>query len=210
MIETKQKILDTAERLFGEQGYGATSLRHIIAEAGVNLAAIHYHFGSKEDLLDQLVMRKAGPVNDERLALLDRAEAEAGSGPLAVEKVLDAFLGPPLARAVNNPEIVKLMGRLYGEGLMPIIVEKHFQPVVARFFAALARALPHLTPEELALRAQFMVGAMAHVMFAAPALRAMSGTIAPLDPTILVRELVAFLGAGLRAPAVRPENNEEN
>ena len=64
MNDTKEKILDTAERLIGEQGYAATSLRHIIAQAGVNLAAVHYHFGSKEDLLDAVVARKAAPVND--------------------------------------------------------------------------------------------------------------------------------------------------
>ena len=72
MTDTKEKILDTAERLIGEQGYAATSLRQIIAEAGVNLAAVHYHFGSKEDLLDAVVVRKAGPVNEARLARLDR------------------------------------------------------------------------------------------------------------------------------------------
>ena len=49
MIDTKQKILDAAEQLIAEQGYAATSLRQIIAEAGVNLASIHYHFGSKDD-----------------------------------------------------------------------------------------------------------------------------------------------------------------
>ena len=59
MNDTKQKILDAAERLFGENGYAATSLRHIISEAKVNLAAIHYHFGSKQDLLDQVILRKA-------------------------------------------------------------------------------------------------------------------------------------------------------
>ncbi|HMC58416.1 MAG TPA: helix-turn-helix domain-containing protein, partial [Candidatus Solibacter sp.] len=90
--DTKQKILDTAERLFGEQGYDATSLRHIIAEAGVNLAAVHYHFGSKEELLDEVVVRRAGPVNEARIAMLDRLEA--AEGPPVVEKVLEAFLLP--------------------------------------------------------------------------------------------------------------------
>src|ERR1051325_11674087 len=89
MTETKQKILDTAERLFAGQGYGATSLRQIIAEAGVNLAAVHYHFGSKEQLLDEVVVRRAGPVNDARIMMLDRLDAEGGSP--AIEKVLEAF-----------------------------------------------------------------------------------------------------------------------
>ena len=60
MTDTKEKILDTAERLIGEQGYAATSLRQIIAQAGVNLAAVHYHFGSKEDLLDAVVAAQSG------------------------------------------------------------------------------------------------------------------------------------------------------
>src|SRR5712672_2244917 len=101
MIDTKQKILDTAERLLGEQGYAATSLRQVIAAAKVNVASVHYHFGSKEDLLDAVVARKAGPVTVERLARLDRVEAAAG--PLDVEKVLEAFLMPTAEMAEHNP-----------------------------------------------------------------------------------------------------------
>src|SRR6266568_5015485 len=112
MIDTKQKILDTAERLFAQRGYAATSMRQIIAEAGVNLAAIHYHFGSKEELLDGVVLRKVGPVNEQRLALMDQCEAEAGTGPLAVEKVLEAFLVPMADAAAGNPQFVRLMGRV--------------------------------------------------------------------------------------------------
>src|SRR6476619_7339038 len=136
MIDTKDKILDTAERLIGEQGIAATSLRQIIAEAGVNLAAVHYHFGSKEEMLDALVIRKAGPVNEERLALLTRFEAEAAPNPAPVEKVLEAFLGPPFLERERSPLFVKVMGRMYSEGLMPTVIAKHFQPMVTRFFAA--------------------------------------------------------------------------
>jgi AcrR family transcriptional regulator len=203
MIETQDKILDTAERLFGDHGYGATSLRHIIAEAGVNLAAIHYHFGNKEELLDRLVTRKAGPVNAERLALLDRYEAEAGSAPVPVEKLLQAFLEPPLLRVKANPDFGKLMGRLYGEGLMPLIAEKHFREVVSRFTAAFTRSLPGLSKQELALRLQFMFGAMAHTMlFACQQFST--------DSNLLVRELVAFVIGGMCAPAVLGEKFEEN
>jgi AcrR family transcriptional regulator len=202
MIETQDKILDTAERLFGDHGYAGTSLRQIIANAGVNLAAIHYHFGNKDELLDHLVKRKAAPVNQERLALLDRYEAEAGSAPVPVEKLLNAFLEPPLKRVKENPEFAKLMGRLYGEGLMPLIAERHFQTVINRFTAAFGRALPRLSAQELALRLQFMVGAMAHTMlFACQQFSA--------DGNLLMRELMAFIVGGLRAPAVLAENTEE-
>jgi AcrR family transcriptional regulator len=203
MNETQGKILDTAERLFGEQGYAGTSLRQIISEAGVNLAAIHYHFGNKEELLDHVIMRKAKPVNEERLALLDRYEAEAGSASVPLEKLLQAFLGPPLSRIKESPGFGRLMGRLYGEGLMPSIAEKHFHTVVSRFGAAFGRALPHLSEQELAMRRQFMVGAMAHTMlFACQRFST--------DGGLLMRELLAFIVGGLRAPAVLGENTEEN
>jgi AcrR family transcriptional regulator len=209
MAETQAKILDTAERLFGEQGYAATSLRHIIAEAGVNLAAIHYHFGSKEELLDQLIMRRAGPVNEERLALLDRFEAEAGGAPVPVEKLLRAFLEPPILRLAKRPDLAKFMGRMYGEGLMPVIAEKHFHHIVTRFLAALGRALPRLTPLELELRVQFMLGAMAHTLCFPLAQSTISGAAIPADGDQLLRELIAFLSGGLRAPAMRQDLTEE-
>src|SRR5260221_7688611 len=144
MIDTKGKILDTAERLFGEKGYDATSLRQIIAEAGVNLAAIHYHFGSKEELLDEVVLRKAAPVNAERIAMLDRAEKDAGGQPLPVEVILRAMLVPMANAANEHPEFVKGMGRVIQEGLLMSIVQKHFQTVIGRIVGALRRAVPGL------------------------------------------------------------------
>ena len=103
MTETQEKILDTAERLFGEQGYAGTSLRQIIAAAGVNLAAIHYHFGSKEELLGHLVARKAAPVNAERLGLLDRYEAESAPSAVPVEKSSRPFCNRPWRASKRIP-----------------------------------------------------------------------------------------------------------
>jgi AcrR family transcriptional regulator len=197
MNETQDKILDTAERLIGEQGYAATSLRQIISEAGVNLAAVHYHFGSKEELLDAVVMRKAAVVNEARLAALTRAEQEAGDGPLEVERVLDAFFAPTAETANRNPQFVRLMGRIYSEGLMPQMAQKHFRPATGRFLAALQRALPELPPEELMWRVHFMIGAMAHTMCGDPAYTGMVDWNA--DYTLRMKRLVSFLTGGFRA-----------
>src|SRR6476661_8456099 len=117
MIGTKQKILDAAEQLIAEQGYAGTSLRQIIASAGVNLASIHYHFGSKDDLLHELMTRKAGPVNEKRIELLDRYAAESGGAPLPIEKILEAFFAPMIDTANANPQFVRVMGRIVAEGL---------------------------------------------------------------------------------------------
>src|SRR5579863_5348424 len=137
MLDTKDKILDSAQRLIGDQGYASTSVRHIITQAGVNLAAIHYHFGSKEDLLDAVIARKAGPVNEERLRRLEKVEAEAGRGPLHARKVLEAWLMPMAEAADRDPSFVRLMGRLMSEGMLQTIVEKHFKHLAERIFGAL-------------------------------------------------------------------------
>lgn len=200
-MSAKDKILATAERLFADQGYGATSLRHIIAEAGVNLAAIHYHFGSKENLLDELIRRQAEPINKGRLAMLDRLEAEAGTGSVPVEKILKAFLVPAAEWAADHPESIRLMGRLHAEAMMPAIAERHFRPTGMRFFGALRRALPHLTEQELLWRFEFMLGAMAS---------AMTGKLAALlggtqDRQGRVECLVAFVSGGFLARATKVE-----
>lgn len=206
MIDTKQKILDTAENLFGAKGYDATSLRHIITEAGVNLAAIHYHFGSKEELLDQLIVRRAGPVNKKRIALLDQIEAEAGAAPLPLEKVLEALLVPMSEAADRNPEFVRLMGRMHAEGMLPSVLNTHFQQVIARFVEAMRKALPELPEHELLWRIHFMTGAMAHTMCGPPDYTRVSAEPSPFRSRIA--RLIAFLSGGFRAPLPQQDHIE--
>src|SRR5882762_8389834 len=92
-IDTKQRILDSAERLFAEYGFAGVSLRAIIADAKVNLAAIHYHYRSKEALFDAVILRRLEPINRERLALLDSYEKPT------LEQVLEAFLAPAFRKS---------------------------------------------------------------------------------------------------------------
>jgi AcrR family transcriptional regulator len=198
---TKDKIIEIAERLFGEQGYESTSLRQVIFEAGVNLAAVHYHFGSKEELLDAVVLRGAIPMNEERLALLDRYEKEAAPGPVPLENVLRASLVPLFRTAERSPQFVKLMGRIIGEGLMPTMIAKHFQPLFERFMGALRRSLPDLPPEELLWRIQFMFGATAQVLRGPHLFAPPQGNVAAAIGEEMAERLVGFMVAGFQAPA---------
>src|SRR5271156_1240304 len=90
-VDTKTRILDVAEKLFGENGFDGTSLRDITTEADVNLAAVNYHFQSKDSLIDAVIARRIEPVNQQRLEMLDAA----GPNP-SLEKILTAFLAPVL------------------------------------------------------------------------------------------------------------------
>jgi AcrR family transcriptional regulator len=193
---TKERLLDTAERLFAAQGFDAVSIRLIVAEAGANLAAVHYHFKSKEALLDAVVLRKATPINQQRLALLDRFEAEAGNKPVPVERTLEAFLKPVFAVAEREPHVARLMGRMHAEGIMARMMATIFQPVVSRFHSALHRALPNLPREELLVRIEFLLGSMVAALLAV----AREGHEPPRRDEVAAR-LVAFLAAGMRAPA---------
>src|SRR6185312_11029386 len=87
---TKDRILDAAEALFMEHGFEATSLRAITTAAGVNLAAVNYHFGSKEELFQSVLTRRLDPMNQERVALLTELERGAAPGPVACDRILSA------------------------------------------------------------------------------------------------------------------------
>src|SRR5437899_12857181 len=93
-VATKDRILDAAESLFMEHGFEATSLRSITAAAGVNLAAVNYHFGSKEELFQSVLTRRLDPMNHARLALLTRLEGEAAPHALSCDKILTALFVP--------------------------------------------------------------------------------------------------------------------
>ena len=215
MNDTKERILDTAERLFAQQGYAATSLRGIIAEAGVNLAAVHYHFHSKEALLEALILRRSVPANRERLALLDRFEKEAGGNPVSLERVIEAFLAPTLQMS-RDPQsggivFMKLLGRLHAEGvLLPRILTSQFGDVLERFGAALRAALPDLPPEELSWRLNLAAGALAQTLRGGSKdLETISSLPLSFDSRNVLERLVVFLSAGFRAPVPTHANEQE-
>src|SRR5213595_3553615 len=118
-VATKDRILDAAESLFMEHGFEATSLRSITAAADVNLAAVNYHFGSKEELFQAVLTRRLDPMNQARVALLDRFEGEAGDAPVSCERILSALLTPALALS-RDPErggknFLRVLGRAYAD-----------------------------------------------------------------------------------------------
>ena len=209
MIETRDRILDAAERLFSKRGYATTSLRSIMAEAGVNVAAIHYHFHSKESLLEAILLRRLDPANRERLRALEAYEASVGDAPLDVDRILEAFLYPTFRMAADPASggytFIALLGRLQAESdLLPTIVFTRLGPVLLRFADALGRALPDLPPSELFLRARLAMGAAAQVLRDAPHIHSLtqnsSGEATLPHWESLMERIIPFLSAGFRVP----------
>ncbi len=206
MKDTKRNILDAAEFLFAAHGPHAASLRQIIRRAKVNLAAVHYHFGSKESLLRAVMARRLVPLNAERLALLEEQERAYGKRAVPLQKVLTALVGPAL-RLSRNPSrggdvFMQLLGRCFMEADPKIqaMLDRQLEEVASRFIPALQRALPKLPPEDFYWRVHFLVGAMAHTMADAERLRAFSGGCCnPDDTEVMIEQLVNFLSAGFKA-----------
>lgn len=207
--DTRERLLDAAERLFAERGFEGTSLRAITHAAGASVSAANYHFRSKEALLRATLRRRVEPVNRRRLALLQAATREAHGGGRAptVEAVLEAFLRPTFEERAARPDVSaqfrQVAARLYSDPpeRVAALKEELFHEVVERFLAALRDALPDRAPHEVALGFQFAVGVMAHVMGGnlddAP--RAFGLPQTPLPDEELLRQMTRFLAAGLGA-----------
>jgi AcrR family transcriptional regulator len=196
--DTKTRILDAAEKLFGEKGFDATSLRDITTEAGVNLAAVNYHFQSKESLIEAVIMRGAGPMNQQRVDMLEAA------GPAAtIEQIIEAFVAPILEQ--DYQPMAPLMARvLASPEIMRRVFKHHMDAISRRFADALAVALPELSPAERLWRLHFTAGAMAHTVTRAPIIRDLFGGVLNLDDRkLLIARLVRFAAAGFRAPEVQ-------
>ena len=207
-VETKARILDAAETLFMEHGYEATSLRSLTTAADVNLAAVNYHFGTKEELFQAVLTRRLDPMNQRRLDLLTRFEAESAPKPLSCDRILSALLVPALALA-RDPErgganFLRLLGRAYADPAPFIrrLLSDQYTDMIARFKAAFSRALPQMPRKELSWRLHFIMGALSYTLAGTDALK----IIAELNPyettndELLLRRLGPFLLAGLTAP----------
>jgi AcrR family transcriptional regulator len=205
--ETRTRILDVAEELFMHHGFEATSMRMLTAAAGVNLAAVNYHFGSKDALVEAVFRRRLDPMNAERLAELDRLEADANGKPLGPQAIIRAFIRTSL-RMVGDTRaggrtFVRLLGRAYTEPAKPIraLIGQLYAPTMERFKAAFTRALPHLPREELFWRMHFMFGTLSYTLAATDTVQLIAGTKPEdrHDARALEDRLAAFLTAGLLA-----------
>lgn len=193
---SKRKLLDAAEQLFAEKGFEAVSVRDITQLAKANVAAVNYHFGSRENLLTLVMTRYMTPVNEERMARLDALERKWAGKSVPLEESIDALVRP-LVGQVRKSELserlfYKLTGRTFaqqGDGLPPQI-EEQLRSVAQRFTRAFTKALPLVNADDLTWRIHFMFGGMIHMLT-----HEASGT--PSMEAVVSR-FIRFSAAGMR------------
>ncbi|MFP5375009.1 MAG: TetR/AcrR family transcriptional regulator [Gammaproteobacteria bacterium] len=203
-FSTKDRILAAAEELFAQHGFAGTSLRQLTGRADVNIAAVNYHFGSKENLINEVFRRRMDEMTQQRLARLEAAVRER---PGDLEAVLAAFVEPALEMARDRHggpgrgAFVKVLARAYAEkndGLRRFLSERYGH-VLREFARAIAACLPGLGKEPLYWRLDFLSGALTYAMADFGLIRRPPGVAEAAHRARAARELIRFAAAGLRA-----------
>ncbi|SMF39080.1 TetR/AcrR family transcriptional regulator [Pseudogulbenkiania subflava] len=205
--DTATRIQDVAERLFVEHGFEATSLRMITQQAEVNLAAVNYHFGSKDALFESVFMRRLAPLISGCLAELDELEQQGGK--LEVEELVKTFIRPCLALSKDPSRggalFVRLLSRTLVENHRQLreVISQQYSVFVQRYSVAFHKALPELGAEELAWRMHFAFSVMFNAFAGNDVLKIFvrSQVVSARDPDMIVKHLVPFVVAGLTSPA---------
>lgn len=203
---TRERVLDVAERLFAERGSDAVSIRDITGEAGANLGAINYHFGTKEKLVEAVIERRIVPLSQERLRALDNVEKVAANKPPKLEAVLEAMFRPAIEQAMDPSRggamVRVIMARWFVEAnpVLERLIRSHFEPVIKRFDTVLLRVMPGLTREDLFWRMHLLMGAL-HQSLLIMDRKPPMGEPLRLDVESYIEKFLAFAAAGFRAQA---------
>jgi AcrR family transcriptional regulator len=203
-FSTKERILDAAETLFAQHGFGGTSLRQVTSQADVNIAAVNYHFGSKENLVNEVFRRRMDEMSGQRMARL-RTAVEAD--PADLEGILAAFVEPPLAMAQDRHgggAFIRVIARAYAEknDSLRRFLSEQYGHVLRAFAKAIAGCMPGLSKEELYWRLDFLAGALTYAMADFGMIKRPVGMSEQEHRQRAARELIRFAAAGFKAGKV--------
>ncbi|ODS70111.1 MAG: hypothetical protein ABS43_24005 [Bordetella sp. SCN 67-23] len=206
---TRSRIVLAALRIFATRGFEAASLREITSAAQVNIAAIHYHFGSKDALVQEVLRVVSEPINRMRREALARVPAQREP---TLEEVVEALIAPPVRLSFDATGEWRLLIRLLIQArALPrastnAAIFEQYDALASDFVDALMGAQPALGREEAYWRYAFAIGAMMYIVSDADEtyhrLHRISGGLCDTDdPERIVAQLVAFIAAGMRAAA---------
>ena len=202
-FSTKDRILGAAEELFAQYGFAGTSLRQVTSHADVNIAAVNYHFGSKENLVNEVFRRRMDEMTAARLSQLEQAR---NAHPGDLRAVLAAFVEPALAMAQDRQSggaFVRVIARAYAEknDNLRKFLSDHYGHVLREFGKAIGACVPGLSKEELYWRLDFLAGALTYAMADFGLIKRPHGISEAAHRSKAAYELIHFAEAGFRASA---------
>ena len=203
--ETRERILGAAEALFAKRGFDGVTVRQIMSEAGADVALAYYHFKSKRDLFDAVLLRRVGTLNDLRLKALEQVEQRHADDRPSVEEIIAAFTDPLLEVLEDDPDewrdYMALIAQInnspeWGGELMT----RYFDPLVSRFLDALRLALPDCDEQDLFWSYHFLSGALTLTFAETGRLDNLSdGLCRSSDMQAAKARMSRFIAAGFRA-----------
>jgi AcrR family transcriptional regulator len=200
-FNTKDRILSAAEELFAQHGFSGTSLRQVTSRADVNIAAVNYHFGSKENLVNEVFRRRMDEMSERRIRELRAAQEEH---PGELEPILRAFIEPALALTLDRhgSAFVRVLARAYAEknDRLRKFLSDNYGQVLREFAKAIAPTLPQLGKEELYWRMDFVAGALTDAMADFGLIKRPAGVSEKTHCDTAAEHLIRFAASGLRAP----------
>lgn len=206
-------MVEAAEKLFAEKGFDVVSVRDITQAAGGNVAAVNYHFGSRDGLVAVVMHRYITPVNEARMARLDALERKWSGKAIPLEETLQAVVLPLVEQIRQSPlsEMLycKLIGRIFAmHGALPPEIEVQLSVLINRLRQIFGRSLPHLSHEEVVWRIHFVIGGLIHMLTHRESLERVSdGASGSPDMDTTVARFLKWAAAGLRegeAPVPTP------
>ncbi len=204
---TRKRLLDTAEWLFAEKGFAATSVRDITAEAGCNLAAVNSHFGGKQNLYREVFRRRLAALREQRLASLATAREEAASLEFVLTVFADVFLKPLVPQGRSRSVLDLLQREMLDPQLPPEVYRSEFtEPVSGALASAIMNAAPGLDARSARVCALSVIGQLVQLARQVRRARLQPGAgeeVPPLKEA--VAQIVRFSAAGVRACTRRPK-----
>lgn len=204
-FSTKERLLTAAEQLFAEHGFAATSLRQLTGRADVNVAAVNYHFGSKENLITEVFRRRFDELSERRLQSLSAAVA---ADPDHLEGILAAFIVPAMQIGMEGEgaAFVRVVARAYAEKNERLrkFLSDNYGHVLREFARAISRCLPGLPKQDLYWRLDFIAGALTYAMADFGLIRRQPGISEQAHCDLAADNLLRFAVAGLKAPPASP------
>lgn len=200
-FSTKERILGAAEELFAQQGFRATSLRQVTSRADVNIAAVNYHFGSKENLVNEVFRRRMDGMSEQRLELLKDA---VNRSPGELEPILGAFVEPALALGRDRhggSAFIRVIARAYAEqnDSLRSFLSERYGHVHREFAKAVNTCVPQLSKQELYMRLDFLAGALTYAMADFGSIKRPSNVDEDDHRKTVANQLIRFAAAGIRS-----------
>lgn len=205
-FSTKERILSAAESLFAQFGFAGTSLRQVTSQADVNIAAVNYHFGSKENLINEVFRRRLDELSEKRMAALRKVLERNASepSPRQLDALLAAFIEPALTLTLDRQggsAFVRVLARAYAEKNERLrkFLSDNYGHVLRQFSKAIGACVPELGKEELYWRLDFIAGALTYAMADFGLIRRPPGMSEKAHCQRAAEALIRFASAGLRA-----------